>query len=80
MVTSTDRVLLEKSSGRTFGPLIESVPPENSTRVSSAAFTSEASLGSLGATSTTVSVRSLAMMRTFPTAGSRFTRIGSGVS
>src|SRR5882757_8817430 len=80
MVTSIDRVLLEKSNRFIRGAFTVSVPAVNSTRVCSAAFASEASDGSVGTTSTTVSVRSLATMRTLPATGSRVTEIGSGVA
>src|SRR4029453_11935296 len=62
------------------GALISSLPPAYSTRVCSAAVTSAFLVGSLGRTSTMVSVRSLATIRRSPTPNSTVTEIGSGVS
>src|ERR1019366_3379619 len=60
------------------GALTTSVPPAYSTRVCSAALTSDRLLGSLGRTSTTVSRRSSAAIRTSPAPSSTLRDIGSG--
>jgi len=65
---------------RGLGPLTRRWPAEYSTRVCSAARTSGSWDSSLGRISTAVSSRSLAVMRTSPTASSATAEIGSGVS
>ena len=62
------------------GALMSNVPLAYSTRVCSAKATSNFFKGSPGRTSTTVSARSLATMRTSPTLSSRLTEMGRGVS
>lgn len=77
-VTSTEPIL--PNSERFLGPLTSSFPPAQVTFVSAAAWTSSLSPGSLGATSTTVSVRLPAMIRTRPISISTVAERGSGVS
>src|SRR3984885_14149993 len=79
-LTSTEPGLPKSGRPRCFGPFTRRPSEVISTRVCSAARTSGSWDGSLGRTSTTVSVRSRAAMRRSPTVTSIVARIGSGVS
>src|SRR3954447_13957461 len=79
-VTLTEPPWLRSAHERSFGVLTSRWPCSNSTRVCSAALVSSWFDGSLGRTSTTVSARSPAAIRTSPTTTSRLAMIGPGVS
>ncbi len=77
---STDPAFPKMPRPRCFGVLICSRPPANSTRVCSATRTSTSRDELLGNTSTTVSLRLLAVIRMCATATSKFKVMGgSGV-
>lgn len=78
MVTATEPDLPKRE--RFLGPLTSSLPPEQVTLVCCAARTSASAVASPGSTSTTVSVRLLAAIRTEPRSISTVTESGSGVS
>ncbi len=78
--TSIDSPPARNDHFHPLGVLTDNLPLAYSTRVCSAAVTSDFLAGSLGRTSTTVSVRSLATTWMSPMPTSRVTEIGSGVS
>ena len=80
IVTAIDPPSPRGSQDRRRGALTRRCPLSYSTRVCSAALTSCSFEASLGWTSTIVSRRSPAMIRTSPTTTSTFAVIGSGVS
>ena len=81
IVTSTDPPSRERMYDvQRWVVLTSSLPSANSTRTCSAALTSARRSLSLGRTSTTVSARSPASIRTSPTAISTTAEMGSGVS
>jgi hypothetical protein len=80
MVTSTEPVLPNKPRPRCFGVLTSSRAASYSTQVCSAARTSWSWDGSPGRTLTTVSTRSLAVIRISPARRSIVTEMGSGMT
>ena len=80
-MTSTEPVRLDGPKYlQPFGAFTTRRPRSSSTRVCSTAAASSLACGRLGLTSTTVSERSLATRRRFPTPISTRTSIGCGVS